>query len=198
MKKDLSISNVVKSEKGVVVNQPTEKRRPISVKRRRAEEGTSEKGKVIDLTNSKCCGKEVSLDEVKVFTSNQRKLHGYVGDKDLSSIWSEQFPLPVVLEEHFQSKVDFDLIESVARMLSIGRYEELKAKREAEQKRDESLESQKSMALQEMRPLPAELPADFCMILAIFKVTGGFTGEFFPLVKMAPVNSYRRIFEFCR
>ncbi|MED6202277.1 hypothetical protein PIB30_103710, partial [Stylosanthes scabra] len=62
--RELSTSNVVKTEQGVVVNQPTEKKRPISVKRRRAEDGTSERGKVIDLTNSKCCGKEVSLDEV--------------------------------------------------------------------------------------------------------------------------------------
>ncbi|MED6165034.1 hypothetical protein PIB30_095864 [Stylosanthes scabra] len=102
--KELSTSNVVKSEQGVVVNQPSVKRKSISVKRRRAEEGTSKKGKVIDLTSSKCCGKEVSLDEVKEFTENQKKLHGYVGAKDLSSLWSEHYPLPVVAEEHFQSK----------------------------------------------------------------------------------------------
>ncbi|MED6177052.1 hypothetical protein PIB30_094082 [Stylosanthes scabra] len=134
--RELSTSNVVKSEHGVVVNHPLVKRKPISVKRRRAEEGTSERGKVIDLTSSKCCGKEVSLDEVKVFTANQKKLHGYVGAEDLSSLWSEHYPLPVVAEENFQSKADFDLIESVsdigraqfmqvyaARMLCIGRYE---------------------------------------------------------------------------
>ncbi|MED6208670.1 hypothetical protein PIB30_047463 [Stylosanthes scabra] len=85
--RELSTSNVLKTEQGVVVNQPSEKRKPIS---------------------------EVSLDEVKVFTANQKKLHGYVGAEDLSSVWSEQFPLPVVAEEHFQSKADFDLIESVS------------------------------------------------------------------------------------
>ncbi|MED6172570.1 hypothetical protein PIB30_051282 [Stylosanthes scabra] len=134
--RELSTSNVVKSEEGVVVNQPSVKRKSISVKRRRAEEGTSEKGKVIDLTSSKCCGKEVSLDEVKTFTENQKKLHGYVGAEDL------------IAEEHFQWKADFDLIESIsdvgraqfmqvyaARMLCIGRYEELKARKEAEQKK---------------------------------------------------------------
>ncbi|MED6176775.1 hypothetical protein PIB30_091501 [Stylosanthes scabra] len=42
-------------------------------------------------------------------------------------------------------------------------------------------------SLQEMNPLPAELPADFCMILAVFEVTGGFTGGFFPPVKMAVI-----------
>ncbi|MED6185235.1 hypothetical protein PIB30_055054 [Stylosanthes scabra] len=84
--RELSTSNVVKSEQGVVVNQPSVKRKSISVKRRRAEEGTSEKGKVIDLTSSKCCGKQVSLDEVKMFTENQKKLHEYFGAKDLSSL----------------------------------------------------------------------------------------------------------------
>ncbi|MED6123627.1 hypothetical protein PIB30_050930 [Stylosanthes scabra] len=144
--------------RGVVVNQPAEKKRPISVKRRRAEDGTSDKGKVIDLTNSKCCGKEVSLDEVKTFTANQKKLHGYVGAENLSSVWSEHFQLPVVVEKHFQSKAGFHLIESVsdirraqfmqvyaARMLCIGRYEEVKARKEAEQKRNEGAELQKSV-----------------------------------------------------
>ncbi|MED6148260.1 hypothetical protein PIB30_051453 [Stylosanthes scabra] len=148
--RELSMSNVV--------NQPSVKRTLISVKRRRAEEGTSEKGKVIDLTSFKCCGKEVSLDEVKVFTENQKKLHGYVGAEDLSSLWSEHYHLPVVAEEHFQSKADFDLIESIsdvgraqfmqvyaARMLCIVRYEELKARKEAEQKKGESLELERSM-----------------------------------------------------
>ncbi|MED6202070.1 hypothetical protein PIB30_101711 [Stylosanthes scabra] len=156
--RELSTSNAVKAEKGVVVNQLSEKRRPISVKRRCAEEGTSERGKVIDLTNLKCCGKEVSLEEVKMFTANQKKLHGYAGAEDLSSVWSEHFPIPVVAEEHFQSKADFDLIESVsdvgrarfmqvysARMLCIGCYEELRAKREAEQKKNESVELERSL-----------------------------------------------------
>ncbi|MED6195569.1 hypothetical protein PIB30_039084 [Stylosanthes scabra] len=121
--RELSTSNVVKTEQGVVVNQPAKKNRPISVKRRHAKDGASDKGK---------------------------KLHGYVGAEDLSSVWSEHFPLPVVAEEHFQSKADFDLIESVsdigraqfmqvyaARMLCIGRYEELKARKEAKRKRNE-------------------------------------------------------------
>ncbi|MED6127077.1 hypothetical protein PIB30_084682 [Stylosanthes scabra] len=39
--RELSTSKVVKSEKGLVENQPSEEKRPISVKRRHAEEGTS-------------------------------------------------------------------------------------------------------------------------------------------------------------
>ncbi|MED6158162.1 hypothetical protein PIB30_030219 [Stylosanthes scabra] len=58
-----STSNVVKTEEGLVVNQPSEKKRILSMKRRRAEEGGSGKGKVIDLTSSKCCGKEISLED---------------------------------------------------------------------------------------------------------------------------------------
>ncbi|MED6125037.1 hypothetical protein PIB30_064611 [Stylosanthes scabra] len=148
--RELSTSNVVKSEQGVVVNQPSVKRKSISVKSRRAEEGTSEKGKVINLTSSKCCGEEVSLDKMKMFTENQKKLHGYIGAEDLSSLLPEHYPLPVVDEEPFQSKADFYLIESisdvgraqfiqvyVARMLCIGRYEKLKARKEAEQKKGE-------------------------------------------------------------
>ncbi|MED6115094.1 hypothetical protein PIB30_086880 [Stylosanthes scabra] len=99
--RELSASNVIKTETGVVVNQPTEKRKPISVKRRRQEEGVLEKGKVVDLTGNRCCGKEFSLEEVK-FTENQKRLHGYVGEEDLTSVWSEHYPLLVVAEEHFQ------------------------------------------------------------------------------------------------
>ncbi|MED6175456.1 hypothetical protein PIB30_078572 [Stylosanthes scabra] len=156
--RELSTSNVVKSEQGVVVNQPLEKKRVISVERRRAEGEASGKRKVIDLTTARCCGKEVSLEEVKVFTENQKKLHGYVGSEDLSSVWSEHYPLPILAEEHFQSKADFDLIESVgevgqaqfiqvyaARLLCLGRYEELKAKRKADERREKTVELEKNM-----------------------------------------------------
>ncbi|MED6123049.1 hypothetical protein PIB30_045603 [Stylosanthes scabra] len=152
-----SASNVVKAEEGGVVNQPPEKKRVVSMKRRRAEEGGSSK-KVIDLTSAKCCGKEVSLDEVKQITEKQRKLHGYGGEEDLTSVWSEHFPISVVVEEHFQSKTDLDLIGSVddltrarfmqvcpARLLCLGRFEELKARGEAERKKEEIREIQRSL-----------------------------------------------------
>ncbi|MED6133465.1 hypothetical protein PIB30_028531, partial [Stylosanthes scabra] len=93
---------------------PSERKKTISIKRKRQEEVMVQaKEKVVDLTESRCCGKEISLEEVKKFTENQRKLHGYVGEEDLTSVWSEHYPLSVVAEEHFQSKTDFDLIESV-------------------------------------------------------------------------------------
>ncbi|MED6197860.1 hypothetical protein PIB30_060763 [Stylosanthes scabra] len=89
-------------QKSVVVNQPSNKKKPISMKRKRAEEEeTSLKGKVIDLTGSRCFGKEVSLEGVMAFAENQRKLHGYVGAEDLSSMWFECYLLTVVAEEHF-------------------------------------------------------------------------------------------------
>ncbi|MED6151658.1 hypothetical protein PIB30_084529 [Stylosanthes scabra] len=113
VERELSASTGPNAEKGVVVNQPSKKKRPISMKRRRAEGEASGKSMVIDLTNSKCCGKDVSLEEVKSFTRNQRKLHGYVGEEDLTSVWSEHFPFSVLAEEHFQLKTDFDLIGSV-------------------------------------------------------------------------------------
>ncbi|MED6169871.1 hypothetical protein PIB30_025285 [Stylosanthes scabra] len=155
-----SASNVVKTEEGVVVNQPPKKKRVPRVKRRRAEEGGSSK-KVIDLTSNNCCGKEVSLEEVKVFAEKQKKLHGYAGEEDLTSVWSEHFPFSVLAEEHFQSKSDFELIGSVddmtraqfmqvyaARLLCLGKYEELKARGEAEKKKEESLSEQKKLELE--------------------------------------------------
>ncbi|MED6171172.1 hypothetical protein PIB30_038254 [Stylosanthes scabra] len=153
-----SASNVVKIEEGGVVNKPAESRRVPSMKRRRAEAGGSGKEKVIDLTSNRCCGKEVSLEDVKLITKRQRRLHGYGGEEDLTSVWSEHFPISVVAEEHFQSKTDLDLIGSVddltraqfmqvcaARLLCFGRYEELKAREEAERKKEESKEIQRSL-----------------------------------------------------
>ncbi|MED6210648.1 hypothetical protein PIB30_066177 [Stylosanthes scabra] len=107
-----SASNAVKVEEGVVVNQPPEKKKVVSMKRRKAEEVGSSK-KVIDLTSSKCCGKEVSLEEVKGFAEKQKRLHGYARKEDLTSVWSEHFPFSMLAKEHFQSKTDLDLIGSV-------------------------------------------------------------------------------------
>ncbi|MED6168624.1 hypothetical protein PIB30_013356 [Stylosanthes scabra] len=156
--REFSAFNAVKIEKGMVVNHPSEKKKGYSVKRRRVEEGGSGKGKVIDLTAGKCCGKEISLEEVKGITEKQKVLHGYVGEEDLTSVWSEHFPISVVAEEHFQSKTDLELIDSVddviraqfmqvyaARLLCLGRYEELKAMEETEQKKGKSLEVQRAL-----------------------------------------------------
>ncbi|MED6213523.1 hypothetical protein PIB30_094201 [Stylosanthes scabra] len=142
--KELSASNVVKAERGMEVNQPSVRRRNISVKRMRAEE-TSGKEKLIDLMSSKCCGRDVSLDEVKSFTENQKKLHGYLGSENLSSVWSEHFPITVVAEEHFQSKAELRMLVMAARLWCMGRYEELKGKKEMEHKKEESAELQRSM-----------------------------------------------------
>ncbi|MED6213825.1 hypothetical protein PIB30_097172, partial [Stylosanthes scabra] len=126
--REFSASNAVKTEKGTVVNQPPEKK------------------------------KEVSLEDVKNVTEKQKKLHGYIGEEDLTSVWSKHFPISVVAEEHFQSKTDLDLIDSVdsvtrapfmqvyaTRLSCIGRYEELMARREVEQKEEKGKEVQKSL-----------------------------------------------------
>ncbi|MED6182462.1 hypothetical protein PIB30_028591 [Stylosanthes scabra] len=144
-----SASNAVKVEEGTVVNKPPEKKKVLSMKRRRVEEVGSSK-KVIDLTSSKCCGKDVSLEEVKGFAEKQKRLHGYAGEEDLTSVWSEHFPFSVLAEEHFQSKTDLDLIGSVdsvcaARLFCLGRFEELKAKEEVKQKKEKGLEMQKAL-----------------------------------------------------
>ncbi|MED6200788.1 hypothetical protein PIB30_088658, partial [Stylosanthes scabra] len=126
-----SAANVVKTEEEVVVNQPAEKK------------------------------KEVSLEEVKGYAKKQKRLHGYIGEEDLTSIWSEHFPFSVSTEEHFQSKTDLELIDSVddvtraqfmqvyaARLLCLGRYEELKAREEGEQKREKAMEVQRSVEME--------------------------------------------------
>ncbi|MED6205355.1 hypothetical protein PIB30_016942 [Stylosanthes scabra] len=154
--REFSASNAVKVEKGVVVNQPSKKKKGYSMKRRRAEEGGSGKGKAIDLTVT--LGKTISLEEVKGITEKQKVMHGYVAKEDLTSVWSEHFPISVVAEEHFQSKMGLELIDSVdgvtraqflqvyaARLLCLGRYEELKAREETEQKKGKSLEVQRAL-----------------------------------------------------
>ncbi|MED6210034.1 hypothetical protein PIB30_060245 [Stylosanthes scabra] len=106
---------------------------------------------------SMCYGKEISLQEVKNITEKQRKLHGYVGEEDLMSIWSEHYPISVVAEEHFQSKTDFELMETVDDItraqfmymlpvcFCLGRYEELKARREVDKGEEEGKEVQKAL-----------------------------------------------------
>ncbi|MED6107379.1 hypothetical protein PIB30_013228, partial [Stylosanthes scabra] len=124
--KDLSSSHGVKIEKGVEVDKPLEKRRPISLKRLRYEEASGKK--VIDLTDGKCCGKEVSLKEVADFTRSQEGLHGFNGTEDLSSLWSEHYPFTIVADEHFRSKADLELLRKVGKV-SAARYMQVEAAR---------------------------------------------------------------------
>ncbi|MED6204912.1 hypothetical protein PIB30_013156 [Stylosanthes scabra] len=104
---------------------------------------------------------EEGVVEVKGFAEKQKKLHCYAGEEDLTSVWSEQFPFLVLEEENFQSKADFDLIGSVdgitraqfmqvcaARLFCLGRYEELKATDEANQKKDKVADAQKLLELE--------------------------------------------------
>ncbi|MED6145077.1 hypothetical protein PIB30_021731 [Stylosanthes scabra] len=114
-----SASNVIKTEEGTVVNQPPERRRVPSMKRRRAEEGGSSK-KVIDLTSSKCCGKEISLEEVRGFAEKQK---------------------------NDMTRAQFMQVYA-ARLFCLGRYEELKAQGEAKKKKEESLSLQKKLELE--------------------------------------------------
>ncbi|MED6164615.1 hypothetical protein PIB30_091864, partial [Stylosanthes scabra] len=53
---------------GDEVNKPSEKRKPISVKRMRSKEVSGKK--VIDLIEGKCCGRDVSLEKVSKFTKS--------------------------------------------------------------------------------------------------------------------------------
>ncbi|MED6195174.1 hypothetical protein PIB30_035496 [Stylosanthes scabra] len=106
--KEVSTSHVIKTEQGSEVNKPSERRKQISMKRMRNEEASGKK--VIDLTEERCCGKEVSLENTAKFTKSQKDLHGFEGAEDLSSVWREHFPLIVIADEHFHSKVDLDLL----------------------------------------------------------------------------------------
>ncbi|MED6199331.1 hypothetical protein PIB30_074984 [Stylosanthes scabra] len=75
--------------------------------------------KVIDLTEKRCCGKEVSLQDVVKFTRSQKDLHGFEGTEDLSSVWCEHFPFTFVANEHFQSKANLDLLGKVGKVVVV-------------------------------------------------------------------------------
>ncbi|XLU53067.1 hypothetical protein S245_047715, partial [Arachis hypogaea] len=102
-------SSHVRAEKGVEVDQPAPVKK-ISYKRKR---GDGKKEKVVDLDNDRLGEKEVDLDQVKKFTENQKVLHGYKGDEDLTSLWSEHFPLLMVADEYYQSPADIKLVRDV-------------------------------------------------------------------------------------
>ncbi|MED6212877.1 hypothetical protein PIB30_087657, partial [Stylosanthes scabra] len=147
--KALSSSQVVKIKKGSEVDKPPERKRPVSMKRLRSEEGLGKK--VIDLIEKKCCRKEFSLEDEINFTKSQRNFHGFDGTADLTSVWGEHFPFSVVTDEHFQSKADLDLLVKsgkivVARYMQATRFMcisqglELQALEETSQRDRESVE----------------------------------------------------------
>ncbi|MED6156458.1 hypothetical protein PIB30_014423 [Stylosanthes scabra] len=159
--KELSSSHVIKLEKGVEVNKPSDRKSPVSLKRLRSEEASGKR--VIDLTDVKCCGKEVSLKEVADFTRSQEMLHGFNGTEDLSSLWCEHYPFSIVADEHFRSKGDLELLGKVgkvaaarymqveaARLLCISRELEVQAMEEKssqQEKRADLVELEKSLKL---------------------------------------------------
>ncbi|MED6171853.1 hypothetical protein PIB30_044639 [Stylosanthes scabra] len=72
--------------------------------------------KVIDLTEGKCCGREVVLERVVEFTKSQQGLHGFDETGSLSSLWSERYPFSMVADEHFQSKADVELLKRAGKV----------------------------------------------------------------------------------
>ncbi|MED6202498.1 hypothetical protein PIB30_106225 [Stylosanthes scabra] len=117
--KEVSTSHVVKVEHGSEVNKPLKGKRQVSLKRMRSEEASGKK--LIDLTEKKCCGKEVSLEDTVKFASSQRELHGFEGAADCGSVWGEHFPFTAVADEHFRSKGDLDLLDRAGKV-AIARY----------------------------------------------------------------------------
>ncbi|MED6143980.1 hypothetical protein PIB30_011225 [Stylosanthes scabra] len=124
--KEVSSSQVVKIEKGNEVNKPAERKRPVSLKRLRSEEAFGKK--VIDLTDAKCCGREVSLKDVADFTRSQEALHGFNGTEDLSSLWCEHYPFSIIADEHFRSKADLESLGKVGKVAA-ARYMQVEAAR---------------------------------------------------------------------
>ncbi|MED6181609.1 hypothetical protein PIB30_020873 [Stylosanthes scabra] len=159
--KEVSSSEVVKIEKGPEVSKPLERRRPVSLKRMRYEEASGKK--VIDLTGGKGHGKDVSMEEVVGFARSQECLHGFCGAEEVSSLWCEQYPFTKVVDDHFRSKVDVELLGRVgkvaaaryvqveaARLLCIGREWEVRAMEEEGSKEDkmaELVEAEKKLKL---------------------------------------------------
>ncbi|MED6160680.1 hypothetical protein PIB30_053723 [Stylosanthes scabra] len=131
--KEVSSLHVVKVMKGSEVNKPSEKKKPISLKRMRTKEVSGKK--VIDLTEGKHCGRDVILEKVVEFARSQQGLHGFDEMENLSSLWSERYPFSIVADEHFQSEADVDLLKregkvaavQAARLMCISRGLELQA-----------------------------------------------------------------------
>ncbi|MED6209645.1 hypothetical protein PIB30_056731 [Stylosanthes scabra] len=153
VEKEVSSSHVVKVEKGSEVRKLLERRRPVSLKRMRSEEAFGKK--VIDLTGSRCHGKDLSVEEAVNFTKSQEGLQGFSAVEDLNSLWCQQYPFASVADEHFRSKVDLEMLGKVgkveaARLLCIGREWEMQAMEEEgtkEDKRAELIEVEKNLKL---------------------------------------------------
>ncbi|MED6135609.1 hypothetical protein PIB30_048210 [Stylosanthes scabra] len=124
--REVSTSHVVKVEHGSEVNKPVEKRKPISLKRMRTEEVSGKR--VIDLTEGRCCGRDVVLEKVVKFSRSQQGLHGFDESDSLSSLWSERYPFSIVADEHFQSKADVDLLKKTGKVAA-ARYVPVQAAR---------------------------------------------------------------------
>ncbi|MED6184075.1 hypothetical protein PIB30_043925 [Stylosanthes scabra] len=123
-KRELSTSNVVKVKHGSEVNKPSDRKKGISIKRMRSEDTSGKK--IVDLTERKCCGRDISLEEVARFAKSQEGLHGFCGAEDLSSLWCEHYPFAIVAEEHFQSKGDLDLLKKAGKVV-VARYLQVQA-----------------------------------------------------------------------
>ncbi|MED6161008.1 hypothetical protein PIB30_056712 [Stylosanthes scabra] len=124
--KEVSTSHVVKVEQGSEVNKPAKRRRPVSLKRMRTEDVSGKR--VIDLTEGRCCGKDVELETVVEFSRSQQGLHGFDESDSLSSLWSERYPFSVVADEHFQSKADVEMLKRTGKVAAV-RYVQVQAAR---------------------------------------------------------------------
>nr|XP_025664739.1 uncharacterized protein LOC112763227 [Arachis hypogaea] len=126
VKKEGSSSNPVKGDGGVEVNQPIPKRRKIVFKKKKTD--------LIDVDVSNYLlenGKEILLEELTTFVSNQETLHGFADGGDGSSVWDKNFSFMVVADETFQSSSNVTLVNEVVefRLASIGRSREVKHKK---------------------------------------------------------------------
>ncbi|MED6162935.1 hypothetical protein PIB30_075163 [Stylosanthes scabra] len=142
--KELFSSHVVKVEKGSEVNKPSEKRKLISLKRMRTKKTSGKR--VIDLTEGRRYGKGMASEDVAEFGAN--------------SLWSENYPFPMVADEHFQAKADVDLLDSVgkvasaryiqvqaARLMCISRRWELQGLEEESSKKADAVELERKLLL---------------------------------------------------
>ncbi|MED6187335.1 hypothetical protein PIB30_075444 [Stylosanthes scabra] len=138
--KEVSSSQVVKIEKGTELSKPLERRRSVSLKRMCSEEASGKK--VIDLTGGKGHGKDESMEEVVGFARSQEGLHGFCGAE-------EQYPFTKVVDDHFRSKVDVELLGRVGKVAA-ARYVQVRAMEEEGSKEDkmaELVEAEKKLKL---------------------------------------------------
>jgi len=119
LEKEVSSSNREKVATPGEVVQPHQGRRKVIVRKR--------KSGVVDLSDESS-GKEekVSLEKIRAFVGNQKKLHEMSKLSEGVSVWGKEYPYMAVVDEHCQSEANVSLAKEVGEV-AIGQYMQVRS-----------------------------------------------------------------------